>query len=52
LAVFVIARRRAEEQVSVSDQTDFSDALASALTASRVYEEEIQAEALADERHD
>lgn len=41
LALYVILRSLRREQAAAEDQTDFSDALASALTASSVYEEEI-----------
>ena len=42
LAAFVIARRRSEDEVAREEHTEFSDALTSALTASQVYEEEIE----------
>lgn len=45
LGVFVMARRRREDEVSATAHKDFSDALTSALTASQVYEEEIEADA-------
>jgi MFS family permease len=44
LAVFVAARRRKEDEVASANQKEFSAALASALTASQVYEENIEAE--------
>lgn len=42
LGVFVMARRRKEDEVAATAQTDFNDALTSALTTSQVYEEEIE----------
>lgn len=44
LAVYVIARRQRESEVALEEHTDFSDALTSSLTASQVYEEEIESE--------
>ena len=44
LGVFIIARRRKEDEVAATAQTDFSNSLTSALTASQVYEEEIEAD--------
>ena len=44
LGVFIMARRRREDEVAPTAHTDFSNALTSALTASQVYEEEIEAD--------
>lgn len=44
LALFAMLRAGKEEQTPLKEHTDFSDSLASALTASQVYEEEIESE--------
>jgi MFS family permease len=44
LGAFVMARKGKEDEVKATAHTDFSDALTSALTASQVYEEEIEAD--------
>jgi MFS family permease len=44
LAIFIASRRRHEMKVPLMEQADFSKSLTSALTASQVYEEEIEAE--------
>jgi len=46
LALYVATRRRGQEAPAASEQTDFSDALASALTASQVFQEELEREGL------
>jgi hypothetical protein len=46
LALYVATRRRGQEAPAESEQTDFSDALASALTASQVFQEELEREGL------
>jgi len=48
LAMFVTLRRHHEDQVPQAEQSDFSDSLTSALTASQVYEEEIEVENIAE----
>ncbi|MEJ2534766.1 MAG: MFS transporter [Gammaproteobacteria bacterium] len=49
LALFVTARRRTQDAPPESEQTEFGDALASALTASHVFEEELEREILEGE---
>jgi hypothetical protein len=48
LALFVIHRILRRGQVVEENQTDFSDALASAITSSHVYEEEIEIDSTSD----
>ena len=49
LAVFIASRRRLEDEVPDAEQSDFSESLTSALTASQVYAEEIEAEEVVPE---